>query len=375
MDLLKGGKLSIVLTGGHAATTGMATIQEIRKTDELTGAELYWIGSKTAIEGSNVPTLESKIFPKIGVKFVPIIAGKLQTKFTRHTIPAILKIPVGFLHALVILSEIKPKAVLSFGGYSSFPIVFWAKIFGIPVILHEQTVAAGRATITSSLFATKIALARSESSAYFPKDKTIVTGNPLMENILNIKPKTKIGDPPILFVFGGSRGSNFLNDLVLSIGPEVLRDYKIVHITGERDYERVVEVSETYPRELKSNYKIYESVDPSEIGKYYEMSDLIIARSGANTVAEILYVKRPTIFVPLPRTYMNEQYKNAMYAKNFGIARVLTETEAVKERVIKEIKEMTKDWKDIVYSANKKESPDTNAAKNLVQVLLSNLLK
>lgn len=375
MDLLKGGKLNIVLTGGHAATTGMAAIQEIRKTDELAGAELYWIGSKTAIEGSNVLSLESKIFPKAGVTFVPIIAGKLQTKFTRHTIPAILKIPLGFLHAPAILFKIKPKAVLSFGGYSSFPIVFWAKIFSIPVTLHEQTVAAGRATITSSFFATKIAISRLESSGYFPKEKTIFTGNPLMQNILNLEPKTKIGRPPVLFIFGGSRGSNFLNELVLSIAPDILSDYKIIHITGDMDYERVNALSSGFPEELKKNYEIISSVDPGDMSKYYKMSDLIIARSGANTVSEILYVKRPTIFVPLPRTYMNEQHKNAIYAKEFGLARVLTETEAVKERVIKEIKEMTKDWDNIMSVANKKESPDKNAAKNLVQVLLSNLLK
>lgn len=375
MDQPKDAKLNIILTGGHAATTGLATIQEIRNTKELAGADIFWVGSKTAIEGSRIPTLESKIFPKIGVKFVSIIAGKLQTKFTRHTIPAIFKIPMGFLHAPAILLKIKPSVVLSFGGYSSFPIVFWSRIFGIPVILHEQTVAAGRATITSSVFATKIAISRPESAVYFPKDKTIVTGNPLMQNILDVKTKTKIGDPPVLFVFGGSRGSNFLNDLVLSMGPEILRDYKILHITGEMDYERVLEASETFPSKIKANYKIYASVDPSEIHKYYEISDLIIARSGANTVSEILYVKRPTIFVPLPRTYKNEQYKNAIYAKEFGIAKVLTEVEAVKERVIKEVKDMTADWHKIVTLAEKKESPDKNAAKNLVRVLLSNLSK
>ena len=141
---------TILLTGGHAATTGIAVVEEIRRRESLKGAEIYWIGSLTAIEGSKFSTIESRTFPRIGVNFIPIIAGKIQTKFTRHTIPSLLKIPVGFIQAFWLMLKIKPKVTLSFGGYSSFPVIFWSWIFRIPVILHEQTVVAGRASISSA---------------------------------------------------------------------------------------------------------------------------------------------------------------------------------------------------------------------------------
>ena len=86
--------LRIVLTGGHAGTTGIAVISEIRKIEKLKNAEIFWIGSGTAIEGKKVDTLESNALPKLNVNFYPITAGKLQTKFSVYTIPALLKIPI-----------------------------------------------------------------------------------------------------------------------------------------------------------------------------------------------------------------------------------------------------------------------------------------
>lgn len=359
----------ILLTGGHAATTGIAVVEEMRKTEKLKDAEIYWIGSQTAIEGSKISTIESRIFPRIGVRFIPIIAGKIQTKFTPHTIPSILKIPVGFIQAFWFLFKIKPNVVLSFGGYSSFPVVFWSWILRIPVILHEQTVAAGRASISSAFFATKIALARAESQKYFPKKKTIVTGNPLMSNILNVKLKMIPGSPPAIFVIGGSRGSNFINKLIIEMAPKLLLNYIIIHVTGERDFEKIEKFKETLSPNLKENYKTYLSIDPLEMGDYYSQADLIISRSGANSISEILYTKIPAILIPLPRTFMNEQVKNARYAESFGLSYVFLEKEAFPEAIIKEINRLTKNWQKIVEKVRKKNSPDLYASKKVVELV------
>jgi len=158
-----------VLTGGHAATTALSTIEEILRSWE--GAKVYWIGSKRAFEGKRELSIEAKIFPKKGIKFEPIIMGRLQRKFTLWTIPSLIKLPFGFVHGLFLMLKIRPKVVLSFGGFASFPIVFWSFFLGVPVILHEQTSAAGRANKFSSLFSKKIALARSSSKKYFRSEK------------------------------------------------------------------------------------------------------------------------------------------------------------------------------------------------------------
>lgn len=359
----------ILLTGGHAATTGIAVVEEIRKTPKLKNAEIFWIGSQTAIEGSKISTMESQIFPRIGVKFIPISAGKIQTKFTRHTIPSILRIPVGFVQAFWFLLKTRPNVVLSFGGYSSFPVVLWAWFFRIPIILHEQTVAAGRASISSAFFATRIAIARAESQKYFPTDKSIVTGNPLMSNILNVTLKRVPSKSPTILVIGGSRGSNFLNELIIDIAAKLLSRFTIIHVTGMRDFEKVEKFKEKLPQDLKQNYKTYLSINPMEMGNYYSQADIIISRSGANSVSEILYARRPAILIPLPRTFMGEQVKNARYAESFGFSSVFLEKEASPETIIKEINRLLTDWQIIMEKAYGKDNPDINASKKVVSLI------
>lgn len=341
---------NIVLTGGHAATTAMAVLESINKSERLKKLNIFWIGSKIAKEGSLDLSLEAKILPKIGVEFIDINAGKLQTKFTKYTIPSLLKFPIGFVQAFFILLKLKPLLTLSFGGYASFPVVFWAWIFRIPTILHEQTVAAGRASLASIPFVSKITLARKESLQFFPVKKSVVIGNPIRQAILKVKTKTKIGDPPTLLIMGGSRGSEFINELVGSFSKKFVKKYKIFHLAGGR-----------------------KNVEPHEMAKIYRQADIILSRSGANTVSEILIVKRPTILIPLPRTFMNEQGKNAKYAKDFGIAKVITEIKATPQRIEMEIEEMRTNWQKIVNVVKRKISPDLGATEKLVDLLESYL--
>ncbi len=356
--------IRILLTGGHGATVGIAVVEALRKLVEPSKIDISWIGTKRAKEGSEATTLEYKIYSNIGVEIYPIEAGKLQTKFTRYTILSMLKIPLGFVQALVALSKVRPQVVLSLGGFASFPVVFWAWFFRIPVILHEQTVVAGRASMTSAFFSRKIALARAQSQKFFPKDKTVVTGNPVMSSILSVSPISIPHSPSTILVMGGSRGSQFINDEIIKIMPELVNKFKIIHITGESDYEKYKNLS-------NKNYEVLSFVDPREIYKYYEKADLIISRSGANTVSEILATKRPAILVPLPRTFMGEQVKNAEYAKDFGLAKVMLETEVNSESLKSAIDTMFNNWQNIVSRVNQKDNPDKNAAEKVANLLLN----
>src|SRR5687767_4742940 len=109
--------VKLVITGGHAATVGIAVVEQLRKVIKSNNLDVSWIGSKRAREGSTATTLEYKMYPTIGVKIYPIEAGKLQTKFTKYTVLSMLKIPVGFVQALIALIKIRPKIVLSLGGF------------------------------------------------------------------------------------------------------------------------------------------------------------------------------------------------------------------------------------------------------------------
>lgn len=355
-------EIKIVFTGGHAATSGLAVINRLREVYGTQNLDLSWIGSKKAIEGSGVSTLEYKIFPSYGVKFFALTAGKIQTKLTRYTLISILKIPVGFIQSFFLLLKIRPRVIMSFGGYASFPVVFWGWILRIPVILHEQTIAAGRASIASAFFSTKIAISRLESEKYFPKNKVVFTGNPINDQISSIPKKSTIGKPPTILITGGSRGSEFINEEIVKSLPILLKKYKLIHVTGDSHFEKIKHLA-------TKNYEIYSSVDPSTMAQLYNKSDIVIARSGANTVSELIAINRPSILIPLPRTFMDEQVKNAQYAKSLGIAKVLTEEQVNPDSLEKNLSDLVANWKVVTKGESSKKSPDIDAAKKIVELL------
>ena len=357
----KQNKKNILITGGHAATMGIAVVEQLKKT--YPDLQINFIGSKNAISGSSATTTEYKIYPSMGVKYFNIIAGKLQTKFTLYTIPLILMIPIGFIHALILLFKIKPNVIVSFGGFASLPVVIWGYILGIPIILHEQTVVFGRASKISSFFATKIALARTESLKYFNKNKCIVTGNPIMSGVLHLKPKLNISKKKTIFINVGSRGSEFIGDAVYKVLPYLLDKYRVIHIAGERNFDR-------YKGIVNDNYQLLPFVNPLEIAKFYEQSDIVIALAGASTISELILLKRPAIVIPLPRTFMDEQVKNAEYAKEFGVAKVIYENELSSELLMDSIKSLFDNWQNIVNNLSNKASPDIYASEKIVKLIV-----
>jgi UDP-N-acetylglucosamine--N-acetylmuramyl-(pentapeptide) pyrophosphoryl-undecaprenol N-acetylglucosamine transferase len=360
-------RINIVFTGGHAGTTALAVVEAIKKID--LDWEIHWIGPLYAVEGKKEITLEAKLFPQEKIVFHPLFSGRVQRKFTLWTIPSILKIPFGFLHALSLLMKIHPKAILSFGGFSAFPVVVVGWLLGIPVILHEQTAAAGRANRFSSFFATKIALARESSRKFFAAKKEVITGNPIFSSYFKIEPTKIHSGTPIIFITGGSRGSTSINSLIEGSLPYLLNKYQLIHLTGPFDFSKFENIKDKLPSNLKTNYQVYQSLLPSQMSTNMEKADLVISRAGANTVSELIAAKEPCILIPIPWSYLNEQTRNAEYAKEFGIARIMDEKEATPEEFIKEIDDMFIDLKKIQESVKSKISPDIDASEKLVKLI------
>jgi len=368
----------ILLTGGHAATTAISVVEEfIRENAAFSPSsnekkyrwDIYWVGSKYAIEGRKVPTLEFKTLPKFGVKHFSIAAGRLQRKFSIWTIPSLAKIPLGFVSAAILVRKIKPDVILSFGGFAAFPVVFVGYLFGIPIIIHEQTAVCGRANKLSSYFATKIALARATSINFFQKEKCVVVGNPIMTQIREISPKEKIGAPPTLYVTGGSRGAQKINNLVEEILEPLLDEFLLIHQVGYIDYDKFEKRKSELPDNLKEKYEIYDTIDPLQLDGVYKRADIIVARAGANTVAEIIAVKRPAILIPLPFSYLNEQTKNALFAQKYKIVKILNQEGLKGITLLKEIKSLKKNWYDLVGKIARFKSPDIDASHKLVQIV------
>jgi len=306
----------IVFTGGHAGSTAYAVISELLRNHDYE-FQIHFIGANSALEGTKVQTFESQFLPKLGVIYHGVSTGRLQRKFTFRTIPSILRIPFGFFQTFGMLKRIKPDLVFSFGGFASFPVVFWAKLFSIPVILHEQTAAIGRANKLAIRFADKILLARSESLPYFNSQKTIVTGNPVSPDVANVGFKTKVGNPPVIFITEGSRGSRKINENFIDILPKLLTKFKVIHQVGSLGKVRFERIKAGFG-ELGKSYTVYGVIDPKDWAKILSKSDIIVSRAGANIVSEIIVIKRPAVLIPIPWSYEDEQTKNAKIASSDG---------------------------------------------------------
>lgn len=362
----------IVLTGGHAATTAYAVIQRLKEDKEINW-KISWIGASSAMEGKKIPTFESEILPKMGVDCYFLVAGRLQRRFTIWTIPSLLKIPLGFIQAFFYLLAIRPQITLSFGGFAAFPVVFVSWLLNVPVVIHEQTSTVGRANLYSSFFAKKITLSRKESKQYFPKSKIEIVGNPLSLEISRIPSKNRLNLLPTILVTGGSRGSSIINSLIGEILERILEKYKIIHQTGR--YEAFVfnRKREGLTPGLKNNYIVIDVAPPWQWAEFLKKADLIVSRAGANSVSEIMKVKIPSILIPIPWAYADEQNQNANMAEVFGISRTLHQKSATAKKLLDLIEETFLNWYKIVESVKNKKSPDENAAPKLIKILKMNV--
>ena len=352
----------ILLTGGHAATTAISVIEELIRRYGKSGIDISWIGARFSIEGKGIGGLELKIFPELGVKSYLLNTGRLQRKFTRYTIFSLLKLPVGFIQAVYYILKIKPEVTLSFGGFAAFPVVFASWLFGIPVLIHEQTTKVGLANKLSIYFAEGILLARAESTKHFGNKKTEVVGNPVMTQICEVEPKKVLGNPPAIFVMGGSRGSERINDAIFQVLPKLLEKYQVIHITGQSDCRRFGSIK-------NKNYRCFSFVSPMQIDNLYRECDIVVSRSGANTVSELMIVKRPAILIPIPWSHLNEQEENAKLAQDFGVARILKQEDLSGERLSVEIDQIIKNWNEIISKIKSKHSNDVSASSKVVDVL------
>lgn len=352
------GQKKLLLAGSHAGATAIAVIKSIRQRG--LAWEIGWIGRKWATEERKSYTLEYNSLPKLGVKFYSFESGKVQTKYTRYTISALLNIPFGFFSALYHLIKIKPDLILTFGGAAGAEISFWGWLLGIPLIVHEQTATAGRANIFSSRFAKLTLLSRVSSEKFFKGRKTEVTGNPINPAIAQNKVKSK-RIPETLFITGGSRGSIWINDGVKPILAKLLEKYKVVLQCGEES------VSEF--KHSDTNLKVYGQIPFVDWPKNLINADIVVSRAGANIVSELIALKKPCVLIPIPWSYQDEQQKNAEYARDFGIARILPQNELTAQSLEREIEKLRVEYSKIVEGVKNKVSPDTKASDKLVDVL------
>lgn len=357
----------VLFTGGHASSTSYAVIKEILDQDK--NWELFFIGGRSSFEGKSSRALYSISLPETKVTCYSIISGRLQRRFTRWTIPSLLKIPIGFVQSFILLLMIKPDIVVSFGGYAAFPVVFSGWLLRKKIILHEQTAAAGRANIYSAFFADRIAISRSTSKKYFPKDKTILTGNPISPNLFGLKRKENLSKIPLIFITGGASGSKIINETLYLILDKLLEDYKVVHQTGDIQFEKFKKKQRSLSVSVRRNYTVRSMIPSGKWHKYLKKADLIVSRSGANMVSEILYLKIPAILIPLPIAYLDEQKRNALIVKKVGLAEIIDQSELDHLLLYQKIQQIIDNWDNYTKRSEKYISPDTDAGRKMIKLI------
>ena len=215
--------IRIAICGAHL-TPALALIEKLEKRDR----QIIFFGRKYATEGAKNYSAEYRIIQKKkNITFLSITTGRLQRKFTRFTIPSLLKIPIGVIQSFFYLLKYRPRVVVSFGGYLSLPVVFCAWLVGIDSLVHEQSAMPGLANRISSFFARKIFLTWRQTLKFFPKEKTKVIGNLTRAGVFKKStPNSKIQkfldkDGRMIFVTGGNQGSHFLNRKITDLLPKL----------------------------------------------------------------------------------------------------------------------------------------------------------
>ncbi len=350
----------IVITGGHL-TPSLLVIKELEKRGNW---QIFYLGRKYTTEGDKTPSLESQMISKAGATFLPLFAGRLQQKFTRYTIQAFLRIPLGFLQSFYYLLKIRPKVVLSFGSYVSVPVVMMAYLLRVPIMMHQQTVVMGKADKINSCFAKKIAVSWKKSLSDFPKEKVVLTGNPLRQDIFKVDEKIwqSLGlekDLPLILVTGGNQGSHFVNMAVKGSLKKILGKYNLFHQTGGlsnfNDYNKLKGEKEKLPDKLKSRYQIKEYISGDEWGTILNKADLVVCRAGINTLTEMLALEKKLLIIPIPWLFNNEQVKNAKMFKEIGLAEILPQDDLNPDNLYKMIEKMILNLNTYSLSNKKKK--------------------
>lgn len=261
--------------------------------------------------------LDVEILQKSGLAFVVMPYNPLI--FTLNPLRISLffiKLVIGAVLSLRLLSRFRPHCVVGFGGFVSVPVVFAAWLLRIPTIIHEQNLIAGLSNRIGSIFADRVAVSFEDTKRFFKKCKVVKIGNPVRRRFL-ILDKThsreRFGldkDRFTIFITGGSQGANFINNTILDAFN--LMDYgqkkalQVIHVTGKENYESV---RDGYIKE-GMNAKVFSFLD--EIDRAYTASDLVIARAGATTIAELAYFGKPSILIPYPKRNVH-QTENAHF--------------------------------------------------------------
>ncbi|HYJ58639.1 MAG TPA: undecaprenyldiphospho-muramoylpentapeptide beta-N-acetylglucosaminyltransferase [Methyloceanibacter sp.] len=247
----------------------------------------------------------------------------------------------GYLKARNVLSEVNPLAVMGFGGYPTIPPVMAARSLGIPTAIHEQNAVMGRANRLLSRFADRVALSFTPTKRLHPsaESRALVTGTPVRDAVLAYRDVAYATPEPasrlLLLVFGGSQGAHFFAEVVpqaLLLLPSPLR-WRLTVVQQARE-EDLGALREAYK---EAGIAVHLGTFFPDLPERIATANLIVARAGASTVAELMAIGRPCILVPLPHALDNDQLENATRLQDGGGGWCIRQNELTPQRLASEL--------------------------------------
>ncbi|KIX21844.1 UDP-diphospho-muramoylpentapeptide beta-N-acetylglucosaminyltransferase [Flavobacterium sp. 316] len=304
-------------TGGHIYPA-IAIANELKT--RFPDAEFLFVGAKDKMEMQKVP--------QAGYNIKGLWISGIQRKITIQNLMFPFKLISSLWKSFIIIKKFKPNVVIGTGGFASGAVLKVATILGIPTLIQEQNSYPG---ITNKLLAKKanaICVAYEGLDTFFPKDKMIVTGNPVRQDLLDIDDKRIEGltyfgldsTKRTLLVLGGSLGARRINQLIATEIDFLLElGVQIVWQCGKLYFDEYNHFNK------KGNVHVLAFIDKMDLA--YAAADVIISRSGASSVSELCIVGKPTVFIPSPNVSEDHQTKNAQAVLNKKGAIMLKETD------------------------------------------------
>lgn len=316
-------------TGGHLFPA-VAVAEQIKEMKPE--ADILFIGTKNKIEGI--------VVPKLGFKFKSIWIKGFSRKISFENLLFPIKLFVSIIQSLAINISFKPKVAIGSGGYVAGPAIWAASVIGAKIILMEQNSYPGVTTRLLEKYASEVHLSFGESKKYLRKENVHqITGNPVRKNLGRMKKEEALGkfdltnEKKTLLVLGGSLGAKTINEAMS----------ESIKILDENNIQVIWQTGKIYFEQFKSmkseKVKVYDFIE--DMNAAYSSCDLLLARAGATTIAELLNLSIPAILVPSPNVAENHQHINAKSLLDHQAA-ILIEDKNLRNELVKSVLETIK---------------------------------
>lgn len=302
----------IVLTGGGTAGHVTPNIALLPRLKEL-GYEVSYIGSYDGIE--------KRLITDFDIPYYGIATGKFRRYLDIKNLTDPFRVIKGYSEARKHLKKIRPDVVFSKGGFVSVPVVRAAASLKIPCIIHESDMTPGLANKICIPCAEKICCNFPETVSMLPAEKAVLTGSPIREELAKGDKLAALdmcgftANKPVILVIGGSLGAASVNTAVREALPTLLQDFQVVHICGKEKIDNMLLHTEGYIQ--------FEYVK-AELKDLFALADVVISRAGANSICELLALKKPNLLVPLSaKSSRGDQILNAKSFESQGFSLVI----------------------------------------------------